>query len=80
MAGAYQAVVVVTAGFATMARTRAPERAASTQALAVVNMGVREPQVPWSVNAINGGGRPGAAGGLPSGVPDDTPSRGPGPL
>ena len=54
MAGAYQAVVVVTAGFATMARTRMPERAASTQALAVVNMGVREPQVPRSVNAING--------------------------
>ena len=45
MAGAYQAVVV-TAGFATMARTRMPERAASTQALAVVNMGAREPQVP----------------------------------
>ena len=66
MAGAYQAVVVVTAGFATMARTRMPERAASTQALAVVNMGVREPQVPRSVNAINrwraSGGRDGARG------------------
>ena len=38
MAGAYQAVVVITAGFATQARTRAPERAASTLVVAVVNM------------------------------------------
>ena len=37
-------------------RTRAPERAASTQALAVVNMGAREPQVLRPVNAINGVG------------------------
>ena len=56
MAGAYQAVVVVTTGFATMARTRTPGRAASTQALAVVNMGAREPQVLGPVNAINGSG------------------------
>jgi hypothetical protein len=54
MAGAYQAVVVVTASLATMARTRTPGRAASTQALAVVNMGAREPQVSRPVNAING--------------------------
>ena len=39
MAVAYQAVtVVITAGFATQARTRAPGRAASTVAGAVVNM------------------------------------------
>jgi hypothetical protein len=38
MAGAYQAVVVVTAGFATMARTRMPVRAAVAQAKADVNM------------------------------------------
>lgn len=53
MTGAYQAPeVVVTAGFATMARTREPERAALAQAKAVVNMGAREPQAPRSVNAI----------------------------
>lgn len=38
MAGAYQAVVEITTGFATSARTRVPERAASAQAKAVVNM------------------------------------------
>ena len=53
MAGAYQAVLVITAGFATVARTRVPEGAASTQASAVVNMGVREPHALGSVNAIN---------------------------
>ena len=53
MTGAYQAPeVVVTAGFATMARTRMPERAAVAQVWAVVNMGAREPQAPASVNAI----------------------------
>lgn len=54
MAGTYQAVVVVTTGFATRTRTRMPERAASAQARAVVNMWVREPHDVACVNAITG--------------------------
>ena len=57
MTGAYQAMVialvVITAEFAMQARTRAPEGAASTEASAVVNMGVREPHRPGCVNAIS---------------------------
>lgn len=73
MAGAYQAVVMVSAGFATMARTRMPVRAALAHAKAVENMGVREPQGPRFVNAIkrllvdgpgvDPAGPPGAPGG-----------------
>jgi acyl-ACP thioesterase len=59
MAGAYQAVVMLTTGFATRTRSRAPEGAASTQVVAVVNMGIREPQDLRPVNAINRGGVPG---------------------
>jgi hypothetical protein len=46
--------VMFTAGFATQARMRAPEGAASTEAVAGVNMRVREPQDAGSVNVING--------------------------
>ena len=52
MAVAYQAVVMVSTGIATMARTRLPERAALAQAKVDENMGVREPQGPEFVNAI----------------------------
>jgi hypothetical protein len=65
MAGAYQAVVVVTTGFATRARMRMPERAASAQAKAVVNMGVREPHEVTCVNAITGERLAPQAGGGP---------------
>jgi hypothetical protein len=52
MAVAYQAVVMVSTGIATMARTRLPERAALAQAKVDENMRVREPHGPEFVNAI----------------------------
>jgi hypothetical protein len=63
MAGAYQAVVMLTIGFATRTRSRAPEGAASTQVVAVVNMGIREPQDLRPVNAINRWWCPGGGSG-----------------